>query len=146
MLKKTFIFTAISTVLIVGALLYGQVASGGAPEVKKMEITVNNHSFSVLLENNKTAEAFRKLLPFEASMSDLNHNEKYYYLPQDLPVNARQVSQIHAGDIMLFGNNCLVLFYKSFSTPYAYTPIGRVENPADLAKLLGKGNVTVIFK
>ena len=111
-----------------------------------MEITVNNHSFSVLLENNKTAAAFRKLLPFEASMSDLNHNEKYYYLTQDLPVNARQVSQIHAGDIMLFGNNCLVLFYKSFSTPYAYTPIGRVENPADLAKLLGKGNVTVIFK
>lgn len=111
-----------------------------------MEITLSNHSFSVLLENNKTAEAFRKLLPFEASMSDLNHNEKYYYLPQDLPVNARQVSQIHAGDIMLFGNNCLVLFYKSFSTPYAYTPIGRIENPADLAKLLGKGNVTVIFK
>ena len=33
---------------------------------------------------------------------------------------------------MLYGNNCLVVFYKSFDTSYSYTKIGHIENLPDL--------------
>ena len=41
---------------------------------------------------------------------------------------------------MLYGNNCLVVFYKSFNTSYSYTKIGHIENLSDL------GNKNVIIK
>lgn len=44
---------------------------------------------------------------------------------------------------MLYGSDCLVLFYETFTTSYRYTPIGRIENPATLAEELGSGSVTV---
>ena len=47
---------------------------------------------------------------------------------------------------MLYGDNCLVLFYESFSTSYSYTPIGYVENPDGLAVVLGSGDVQITFR
>lgn len=46
---------------------------------------------------------------------------------------------------MLYGADCLVLFYESFSTSYSYTRIGAVENVSGLAAAVGRGGVTVSF-
>ena len=58
----------------------------------------------------------------------------------------QQVGQIHAGDLMLYRDNCVVLFYEDFSTTYAYTRLGSVEDPAGLADALGSGAVSVSFE
>ncbi len=47
---------------------------------------------------------------------------------------------------MLYGNNCLVLFYKSFSTEYSYTKIGYIENPSNLADAVSSDNIIVSFE
>lgn len=52
---------------------------------------------------------------------------------------------IHTGDILLFGSNCIVLFYEDFSTSYSYTPIAHIEDINGLKSALGGGNVTIIF-
>ena len=108
-------------------------------------ITVNGRAFSATLYDNETARAFKERLPLTLDMSELNGNEKYYYLPESLPTNSSRPSAINAGDIMLYGSDCLVIFYESFSTSYSYTPIGKIDDPDGLAEALGSVNIQAAF-
>lgn len=110
-----------------------------------IEITVNGCTFSATLYDNETAREFKERLPLTLDMSELNGNEKYYYLPDSLPRNSSIPSGINTGDIMLYGSDCLVIFYESFSTSYSYTPIGKINDPEGLAAALGSGSVQVNF-
>lgn len=114
-------------------------------EVQHSNITikVGDQEFSAVLYDNDAARALAEKLPLTIAMNELNGNEKYYYFSESLPADAQQPKQIHTGDIMLYGSDCLVLFYEDFSTSYSYTPIGRISNPDGLAKALGDGNVRV---
>ena len=47
--------------------------------------------------------------------------------------------------MLLYGNDTLVVFYKTFRSPYSYTRIGRIEESAALAQALGPGNPRVAF-
>jgi hypothetical protein len=82
----------------------------------------------------------------KVTMTELNGNEKYYRLPDDLPTNASNPMAIQAGDLMIYGSRTLVLFYKSFPTSYEYTRLGRINDTKGLAAALGSGSVTVSFK
>ena len=94
----------------------------------KVYISINNKKLEIDLENNSTTSALIKLLPLELSMNDLNGNEKYVYLNESLPTNTYSPKHIEAGDVMLFGDNCLVIFYESFDTSYSYSKIGHINN------------------
>ena len=78
-------------------------------------------------------------------MSELNGNEKYKYLSYELPTNKKKVKRIKAGDIMLYGSDCLVVFYKSHKTSYKYTKVGHINNTRGLKKAVGKGKVKMKF-
>jgi hypothetical protein len=109
-----------------------------------MNITVGSTIFTATLENNDTAKAFVKQLPLTVDMSELNGNEKYNYLSSNLSANTGSYpGTINEGDIMLYGNNCLVLFYKTFNTSYSYIKLGRINNTTGLAKALGSGSIRV---
>lgn len=110
-----------------------------------IEITVNGQTFSAELFDNETAKAFKERLPLTLDMIELNGNEKYYNLSGSLPTDSSRPSAIHTGDIMLYGNNCLVIFYEDFRTTYSYTPIGKINAPEGLAAALGSGDVSVKF-
>ena len=110
-----------------------------------MTIQIDNTRYPVTLYDNATVQALMDKLPLTIEMAELNGNEKYYYFSDALPSDARRVGSIKAGDVMLYGSDCLVIFYKGFATPYSYTPIGRIEDPAELAEALGADNVQVTF-
>lgn len=112
------------------------------PMNTKIKVIINNTSYKAVLESNNTAQEFMNMLPQEFSMSELNGNEKYCYLSNNLTSNSYNPGRIEAGDIMLFGNNCIVVFYKSFNTSYSYTKIGHIENLPDL----GGDNIIVRFE
>ena len=52
---------------------------------------------------------------------------------------------INEGDLMLYGSNTVVLFYKTFKTSYSYVKLGHISDTAGLAKALGSGSVRVTF-
>ena len=112
----------------------------------KINLIVNNKTFSATLENNETTRELTAMLPLTLDMSDLNSNEKYNYLDTNLTTNGSRVNRINAGDIKLFGSNCLVVFYESFNTSYSYTNLGRVDNANDFVSELGSGSVTITFE
>ncbi|QHL85928.1 hypothetical protein GU926_00105 [Nibribacter ruber] len=112
----------------------------------KLRITVGQKKFVATLYDNATATAFKAQLPMTLNMTELNENEKYFDLPSSLPTNASSPGTIQPGDLMLFGANTLVLFYKELTTPYQYTRLGRIDDPTGLSTALGSGNVTVAFE
>lgn len=142
-MKKFFAALCAAVVLIAGCGDNSQARE--AKTLSTIKISVNGKDFSATLEDNRTARAFVDRLPLEIEMQELNGNEKYFYLDGDLPSDSTAVKQIHAGDLMLFGSNCVVLFYKDFATSYSYTRLGKLDNPSDLEKILGGGNVRVQF-
>ena len=139
--------------LIVAMMMF--FASACTPEDKPLSpasttvgditLSIGDRSFTATMEQNSTAEAFRALLPLTLEMQELNGNEKYHYLSQSLPTNRTHVDTIHAGDIMLYGDNCVVVFYETFTTSYSYSPIGHITNPEDLKETLGSGMATIAF-
>lgn len=111
-----------------------------------INIIIDSKTFTATLADSETGEAFAALLPLTITMNELNGNEKYHYLNSSLPTAAYQPGTIHAGDLMLYGNNCVVLFYETFNTSYSYTRIGSIDDPSGLAAALGSGNVSVRFE
>lgn len=62
-----------------------------------------------------------------------------------IPASAENIGTIETGDIMLFGSDCLVVFYKSFDTSYSYTRVGHIANEIDLADAFGSGTAEITF-
>ena len=140
---KVILFSLLlsGVLLIYVFAVYAQQTGNG----QKMNIQIDNKIFTVIVENNKTVKELYQKLPITLTMSDLNNNEKYCYLNFTLLTDAESVKNIKKGDVMLFGNSCLVIFYKSFTTSYSYTKIGHIENPADIETALGRKDIKVVL-
>lgn len=113
--------------------------------VTDISVKAGSKTFKVRLADNETAIAFRSRLPMTLKMKELNGNEKFQDLSKALPQNAINPGKIEKGDLMLYGSRTVVLFYKTFTTSYAYTRIGNVTNPSHLVDVLGSGDVEVTF-
>lgn len=136
MKRKIFIIVLLTLLLITGC-------KKEVPEVKSdkskdkevisfMKMTINNEEYQVKLDSNEATNQLLDKLPLELEMDELNGNEKYTYLDFSLTTNEYNPKTINKGDVMLFGNNCLVIFYKNFNTSYSYTKIGHIDNLKDL--------------
>ena len=86
-----------------------------------ISLILNSQTYQIKLENNDTVNQLISMLPLTIEMNELNGNEKYCYLDTTLTVNPIKIKNITKGDVMIYGTNCLVIFYKSFATQYSYT-------------------------
>ncbi len=112
----------------------------------KINLKLNNKTFSATLNDNETVRQLISKFPMSIQMSDLHSNEKYKYLDSSLTTNSSTPRTINAGDIKLYGDNCLVIFYKSFSNSYSYTDLGKIDNVSEFVSELNQENVTITFE
>ena len=119
---------------------------GGEENMPRLNIKIGDATFTATLYDNETTREFIESLPLTINMSELNGNEKYYYMDKSLKINPENIGDITKGDLMIYGSNCLVLFYKSFSTSYSYTKLGYIDDASDLEQVIGKGNINITFE
>lgn len=112
------------------------------------KIIISNKVFTAKFYDNETTRALFSKLPMTVNMTELNGREKYYHLSENLPAKSTELPPtIHAGEIMCWSSNSLVLFYNTFSNSYGgYVKLGYIEDISGLKEVLGQGNVQVTFE
>lgn len=130
-----------------GATEPAETQAANKPEsaLTAITLTSGSQSFAATLIDTDAAQALTEQFPLTLPMSEMNGNEKYFYLDGSLPTDPETPGQIAAGDILLYGDDCLVLFYESLQSTYQYTRLGSVDDPAGLAEALGVGDATVVW-
>jgi len=111
----------------------------------ELHLFINDIEVSVEWQNNDSVNALIALVstdPLTVSMSMYGGFEQVGSLGTTLPRNDKQTTT-EAGDIVLYSGNQIVVFYGSNS--WSYTRLGKIKNKtaAEMADLLGNGNVTI---
>ena len=113
--------------------------------VMNMKVQVGDTIFSATLEENVAVSALVDMMresPVVLQMSDYSGFEKVGPLGTSLPVDNSQTTT-HAGDIVLYNGNQIVIFYGSNS--WSYTRLGHIDDLTGWEEALGNGDVTVTF-
>ena len=113
--------------------------------VMNMKVQVGDTIFSATLEENVAVSALVDMMresPVVLQMSDYSGFEKVGPLGTSLPADNSQTTT-HAGDIVLYNGNQIVIFYGSNS--WSYTRLGHIDDLAGWEEALGNGDVTVTF-
>lgn len=136
---RRFILIIIFILFLISCRVFGE-------NMQNITLKTENAEYEAVLYDNSTVKELIKSFPMTITMSDLHENEKYYNLSKRFTTSSESVSTVNKGEIMLFGDNCLVIFYKSFSTYYKYTRLGYIKNSDDLEKSFGKGDIRITFE
>lgn len=144
MKKFILILLCLTTIFICSSCNFRQTDEESVDDTESIEETmqkditliIGDYNFKLELIDSETTAQFLQLLPLEIDISELNGNEYYSYLNTNLVTNQEKVGTITEGDVMLYGSNCFVIFYKSFSTSYSYTPLGKVNDTTNLENAL----------
>ena len=113
--------------------------------VMNMKVQVGDTIFSATLEENAAVSALVDMMresPVVLQMSDYSGFEKVGPLGTSLPADNSQTTT-HAGDIVLYNGNQIVIFYGSNS--WSYTRLGHIDDLTGWEEALGNGDVTVTF-
>lgn len=113
-------------------------------EAVTMKLYINDTEVPVVWENNAAVEA----LAADAGKGDIvvkmsmyGGNEQFGPLGKSYPANNRQVTTSN-GDIVLFNNDQIVVFYGS--NTWSYTKLGKMALPEDeVTELLSNGDITL---
>lgn len=113
-------------------------------EAVTMKLYINDTEVPVVWENNAAVEA----LAAEAGKGDIvvkmsmyGGNEQFGPLGKSYPASNHQVTTSN-GDIVLFNNDQIVVFYGS--NTWSYTRLGKMALPEDeVTELLSNGDITL---
>lgn len=117
------------------------------PEAKKemLYITVGEHEFRAVLEENASAQELKELLekgPITVSMDDYGGFEKVGPLGTTLTRSDESITT-QPGDVILYQGNQIVIYYAPNS--WNFTKLAQIEAASDLKQKLGEGSIKATF-
>ena len=117
------------------------------PEAKKemLYITVGEHEFRAVLEENASAQELKELLekgPITVSMDDYGGFEKVGPLGTTLTRSDESITT-QPGDVILYQGNQIVIYYAPNS--WNFTKLAQIDAASDLKQKLGEGSIEAAF-
>lgn len=110
-----------------------------------LKITVDEHTFYAVFEDNPSADAFRQLLeeePITVEMEDYGGFEKVGSLGTSLPRTDTHITTV-PGDIILYQGNQITIYYDT--NTWNFTKLAQIEDPESLKEKLGEGSIRATF-
>ena len=108
-------------------------------------IKIGDKTFPFTLKDTTAANELKQKLPLKLQMTKLNDNELYYQFSNEhFTTNTKNVGTINIGDIYLYQSNILVLFYKTFSTSYSYSDLGKLVDTSGLVEAIGSSSPVLV--
>jgi len=141
--KHKVVITIKATSKVKSASKIRYIKTVARPNIIKLK--VNDHVFNVKLESNSAAKALMNKLKkgkITINAEDYGNFEKVGQLGFSLPRSDKYITT-SAGDIVLYNGDEISLFYNQNS--WSYTKLGKIQNTKDLKKILGTGDVTLVF-
>ncbi len=115
-------------------------------ETMKIKMSVNGYNLTATLENNASSEAFYELVKsgLTLHLSEYGGFEKVGSIGKKLPSNDTRI-KAKPGDLILYRSTELSIMYGT--NAWSYTKLGVIDylDQIDLASILGKSNVTIVF-
>lgn len=117
------------------------------PDAEKeiLYITVGEHEFRAVLEENASAQELKELLekgPITVSMDDYGGFEKVGPLGTTLTRSDESITT-QPGDVILYQGNQIVIYYAPNS--WNFTKLAQIEAASDLKQKLGEGSIEATF-
>lgn len=115
-----------------------------ASQLLDATLSVDGRKIDVIWENNKSTQALRNLLlegEITVTASEYGGFEQVGSIPMSLPDEDRHLSA-SCGDIMLYNNKYIVLFYGSNN--WSYTKLGHIDmSISEIRRILDKSSITI---
>ena len=111
----------------------------------KLQIEVNGYTLIAELADSTAAQELSDLIrekPLTLKLNEYGSFEKVGALPQSLSADDIRITA-EPGDIMLYQGNQITIFYGT--NVWSYTPLGKIENAAELKSVFGEDDVTAVL-
>lgn len=132
---------------LAAAVLIAVAALAGAEDQGTVWAHVGGAALQITLEDNSSATALVELLAkgdMRVAMEDFGGFEKTGELGSTLPRNDVRFTT-GSGDVILYLGRKIVIYYDT--NTWSFTKLGKVQgrSQSELKRILGKGDVEVIF-
>lgn len=137
---KKSIFSLLFLVLVI-------LSARGKEMSMNATVSIGSKIYSVTAEDNYAAKAFFGRAPFSLTMSEWAENSEYYARLSE-KINAdgiKSPSAFEAGDIAIYKNVSLVIFYDDTKNTAGYAKIGHIAEALGLKDVLKDANGKVVF-
>ena len=101
----------------------------------KIKTIINDITYNTTVENNLPAKEFLEILPLNIYM-EKEKDSYVHYIEYKLDKEETIPKELNAGDILLEGNNKIILVTSTNSNKNKYTRLASIDNPDNLELIL----------
>lgn len=101
----------------------------------KIKTIINEITFNTTVEDNLPAKELLEILPLNIYMNK-EKNSYTHFLNYKLDKEEKNLKKLNIGDILLEGNNKIVIVTSTNSDNRKYTKLASIDNPENLEQIL----------
>lgn len=111
----------------------------------KIKTIINEITFNTTIEDNLPAKEFLEILPLKTYMNK-EKNSYSHFINYKLDKEETIPKKLNIGDILLEGNNKVVIVTSTNSNNKKYTKLASIDNPENLEQILDINEKPITFE